>query len=638
MNNRISTVTDISARGYKYTPAAIGNGDLSLLIDYEGMQRQSEPAYGKLIPNIRRAGYRYNTLRGELISFGYFLTEIPGSGEAVSFCQSLDFRYGRTVSVCTYADGTSVHAETFCCLHRNIVVLKRRIDSNTGREFRFRYFYNPENAVLNWHENGMIEYDIKGLRRFQGFIRLECDAPFSFRKEKDSFVLSTESRNFTLLMRFDDDAFANADSLFKESCEKWDDYWQEGYVHIPSEDVQRTYDLAQYHLRISSTAWGLPTGIYDSHWHGRYHAFDEYFTFMGLATSGHLETALKIPAFRSSLYDTARRRIEGAAPQTETGVIIYPWETNELCEENSPRGFWYDHIFHASHIALTAYNAYLFTGDKARLRSQWYRLITGSVEWLRRFHIVPGKDGIASIGCCTDLERLGPMKKNPFMTACSVIAALDAVAECAEKLEQNTDLIPLWKRLAQELRRNLPKDGIRYLPYEGCSPDVHSIGQLAGIYPYGILSDKDPLQAGARHDYLNYRSSCGNMYENSKTGICSWYLCWEALAESTLGNGDRSAELLEGLSHETGCFGELFEIYSSDCRPWFTTAEGELVHAVNQMLLQFSPDGSPKIAPAVPASWRDFEFRLQGHTGSKVEAVFRNGVAVKTESIPGGEK
>lgn len=631
------SITRETTRVHRYTPAAIGNGDLSLLIDYEGMQRQTEDGWGKLVPGIWRAGHRYNTMRGELIPFGYFLTEVQTEGEPVDFRQSLDPRCGLVKSECVYQDGSRVSAETFCCLHRNVVVLKRRWEAPEGRVFRLRYFFNPKYAELNWNGNGAIDYSIDGIRIFQGRIQFESDAPFSFRREEDAFVWSTESREFVLMLRFDDAGpLPSADELLEQSRREWNKYWSEGFVKVPSEKLQRMYDLAQYHLRISSTAWGMPTGIYASHWHSLFFAFDEYFMFMGLATSGHLETAARIPAFRHSIRASANRRMESGKVAREPGVLCYPWETNEIGEENSSRGFWYDHIFHASHIALAAYEAFRFSGDRVRLAEQWYPLIWGSVEYLRIVHIVRGKDGTAEIGCCTDLERLGAMRTNPFMTACSVIATLRAAAETAEVLGKDADLISLWRRLAEELRKNLPHDAVRYLPYEGCPPDVHSIGQFAGIYPYGVLEPEDPLQRGACTDYLQSRDQCGNMYASAGKGICSWYLCWESLMESSRGNGDRACEVLETLADSCGCFGELFEIYSCGYRPWFTTAEGEMVHALNNMLLQFHPDGSPRVAPAVPSSWREFEFRLQGRGGKRIEAVFRNG-SLNIRQIPSGK-
>lgn len=619
-------ITEQDAKQKRCTPAAIGNGDLSLLIDYEGMQRQTEAGWGKLIPGIRRAGFRYNTPLGELIPFGYFLTEIPGTGSVENFQQTLDPSCGLVTSDCLYADGTELHAETFCALHRNIVVLKRRINRLAGRPFRLLHHFSPKYAELEWNPDGEIRYAIEGIRMFEGSIRFETDVPFTFRREENCFIWETKADAFTLLLRFDDSAPAgSAEKLLEESRCEWNRYWEEGFVEVPSENIQRMYDLAQYHLRISSTCWGMPTGIFDSHWNGLYFAFDEYFCFMGLATSGHMETAAKIPAFRHSLIGSARFRVEGEKTAREPGVVLYPWVSNENGQENSRRGFWYDHIFHASHIALTAYEAFRFTGDRKRLEKIWYPLIWGCTEWLRTFHIVRGENGTAEIGACTDLERLRGMRRNPFMTACSVIATLRAAAETGELLGRDSDLVELWRKLAEELKTSLPHNESRYLPYKDCPEEIHSIGQFAGIFPYGVLNHEDPLQRGAYLDYLRSREECGNMYAGTGNGVCSWYQCWEALTESALGNGERACELLEDLFHDCGCFGELFEIGSCGYRPWFTTAEAQMVHALNSMLLQFNPDGSARIAPAVPRAWKNFRFRLQGKNGTKIEAEFRNG-------------
>lgn len=624
------TITEKDAANRRLSPAAIGNGDLSLVIDHEGMQRQKEPGYGILNPGIRRAGYRYNTIRGELIPFGYFLTE---EEKAVrSFMQSLDPSSGLVENECIYEDGTIVSGSTFCCLHRNILVIRRK----SSMPLTFRYMYAPEYTAVEWDDSGVIRFKVKGIREFSGSITFRFDVRTEMKPIPGGFSWDIPGGEFSLVIGYDDEAVpGEADRLFQENCQAWADYYQEGYVSLPDEQLQQIYDLAQYHLRISSTTYGMPTGIYDSHWHGRYFAFDEYFVFQGLMTSGHVSTALKIPDFRSSLYRFARKRIEGDAKEwSETGVILFPWETNELCEENSPRGFWYDHVFQTASLVLSAYDAYRYTGDLRSLREKWYPVLVGSVEYLRNFHIIPGADGTAEIGCCTDLERLGPMRKNPFMTACSAIASLEAAAACAELLNVHGKYIPIWQKTAQELHKNLPRNQERYIAYKDAAADVHTIGQLAGIYPYKVLSMTDSMQEKAFRDYTGQRNVYGNMYENAAGGICSWYLNWECLAESCIGNGDRALEILNELSRSTGCFGELFELYANGFRPWFTTAEGEMVHAVNNMLLQIKPDGTPLIAPALPAKWKDFAFKLQGYNGQKIETEAHNGI-IKTNIIKG---
>lgn len=626
------TITEKDAAARRLSPAAIGNGDLSLVIDHEGMQRQKEPGYGIINPGIRRAGYRYNTMRGELIPFGYFLTGDGEPKEIRSFTQSIDPGNGLVENECIYTDGTFVAGSSFCCLHRNILIIRRK----SSEPLTFRYMYAPENAAVEWKKSGEIRFQVKGIKDFSGVIYFRFDVETEMKPIPGGFCWEIPGREFNLVIGYDDEVqAADADRLFYESYQAWAAYHSEGFVALPDERLQQIYDLSQYHLRISSTAYGMPTGIYDSHWHGRYFAFDEHFTFQGLITSGHVSTALKIPDFRSSIYRFARKRIEGDAKEwSETGVILYPWETNEIGEENSPRGFWYDHVFQIASLVLNAYDAYRYTGDLKSLRERWYPVLVGSVEYLRKFHIIPGVDGTSEIGCCTDLERLGPMRYNPFMTACSAIAALEAAAVCASLLNIHDKYIPVWQKTARELRKNLPRCKERYIAYKNCTEDVHTIGQLAGIYPYKVLTMSDVLQAGAFRDYTSRRNVYGNMYENASGGICSWYLNWESLAESCIGNGERAWEILNELGDSTGCFGELFELYANGFRPWFTTAEGEMVHAVNNMLLQIAADGTAHVAPAIPAKWSEFAFKLQGYNGQKIEVESRKGT-IKTNIIKG---
>ena len=77
-------------------------------------------------------------------------------------------------------------------------------------------------------------------------------------------------------------------------------------------------------------------------------------------------------------------------------------------------------------------------------------------------------------------------------------------------------------------------------------------------------------------------------------------------------------------------FAEIFEINEPAYRscPWCSSPQGTFVQAVNEMLLQGEGDDL-RFAPAVPASWRDFAFRLRAPGGKTVEAVFRDGACVK---------
>lgn len=590
-----------------YMPPAIGNGELSLLIDMEGGQSQRE--YHGMTPGIRRAGFRYDTRYGELVPFGCFTQSLAGLGELVSFRQSLDPADGTVECDCRYSDGTRIQSTVFCHLERNIVAIRKWIDTHLAAPFEFRYSFAPRRTEVN-ASNGYIGYAIDGLRQDRGTIELTADVPAEFREEAGEFVLCTAARECTFFLSFDEANTEPFDALLASSRSAWRSYQAEGFVRLPSPELQRVYESSQYNLRIAGTAWSVPTGIFDTHWHGRYFGFDEYFNLMGLLTSGHVEAALKIPHFRYSVLGSATARTNSSS-RPGNGSALYCWESDEAGNENSPSGFWYDHLFHESHIALSAWEAFRHTGDRARLKAEWYPVIRACTEFLRIFAVTYDAAGRRTVRTCTDLERLGPAVANPFMTSCSLIAAFEAASNAAAELGTDAERRRDWETLAAELRATLPRENGRFVPYAGCRE--HSIAQLAGIYPYGVLPPGNPLQLASVADYRNNRSAGGNMYAMGH-GICSWYLGWEACTLVRLGDGDGALGCLEELAAGCGAWGEMYEIGELGMRPYFTTACGVFIQAVNELLL--------KAARGELSVWRDFAFKLRDGNGQTVEAAY----------------
>jgi hypothetical protein len=131
-----------------------------------------------------------------------------------------------------------------------------------------------------------------------------------------------------------------------------------------------------------------------------------------------------------------------------------------------------------------------------------------------------------------------------------------------------------------------------------------------------VLPADDPLQFAAVADYRNNRSAGGNMYAMGR-GVCSWYLGWEACALVRLGDGDGALACLEELAAGCGAWGEMYEIGELGMRPYFTTACGVFLQAVNELLLR-APAGTP-------SAWRDFAFKLRNGNGQTVETEYQDG-------------
>ena len=466
----IISCTRRDAENRRYVPPPIGNGDLSLQIDYCGSMEPREYS-GHMTPVICRAGVRYDFGSRPLVRFGAFQCGPEGAGEAVDWEQSLDPCYGIVASTTTYADGRQLQASSFCLLDRNVVVLRRRL-SGQG-DFVFTYTLKGRRMRATGMPGTGIEYHIDGQSQYRGKIYIVADQPVTTAVEDRSgplgdcdvtWTIRSSAPEITLFMAFDDCVPAQLlalgyDGLLAEQHRLWDEYWEEGWVELPDKKLQEVYATSQYHLRINATRWSMPVGLFPTHWEGRYFGFDEMFMFRGLASSGHLSVARRVPEFRRSHLEAAQLRAHRYFGKTG-GAAHFVWETVEVPGvEGSPPGFWLEHIFHMSTIACCANDYFRYTGDSDYLRQTGYPLLRACAEFFRVHAINEESSGRVYVGKCTDLERLGAARENAYMTSCGAINTLNAAADAADVLDEDKELAEEWRRLADGLRRYLPNDG-----------------------------------------------------------------------------------------------------------------------------------------------------------------------------------
>ncbi len=611
----ITTKSD--AENNKYVPPPLGNGDLSLQIDYQGMQYARR--YCGMLPHIRRAGIRYDSAPFDLCPFGWFDQEVNGAWEPEAWTQCLDLDHALVTTDCDYRNlGVQIHTDVFCHFEHNIIAIRKRL--STKQHFDFKYHIGAKRLKVTPQlcDGGFVlktEFDAGKIRRENIYVTAVGE-PMEANWVDGCYMLSGDVTQCFFFIAFGEDAQQlvreqGYDGLFRTHCEKWAKYWQQSYIRIPSEKIQKAWYTSQYHLKISSTRWSIPTGIFDSHWHGRYFGFDEYFVLQGLLSSGHIVEARKIAEFRAAILKSARFRATSFI-STDNGGAFYPWETLEDGSEGAPRGYWFEHIFHNVNIALGCYDVFKYTHDVEFLREKGYPVIRAcALNCLHRSVYKFGDKVI--IGKVTDMERLGTDHENAFMTTCGVVCLFQRAAECAEVLGLDAEYKEQWRTLSVKLLESLPRDEEKYIPYPGCP--TGSIGQLGGYYPYPVISPDDKLARKAFDEFIASETKIGNMYEGGQS-VCAWYAIWETMVYLALGEGEKALEKLEWLSTQTGAFSELFELYERGMRPWFTTAEGAFIHAVDLLLL---PRGEAGKSLAWEAGWRDFAFRLCAVDGEFLE-------------------
>ena len=563
----------------------IGNGELSLLIDPDGTMSPEfrlrsgwERESRDVTPGIRRAGWRWNrsgSAGSELFPFGCFTQELPELGTPVSRRQTLDTRLAEVTTVVRYGDGTVITSEIFCHARENLVVVRKC----SSRPVPYRFRHRPEHRRLRMTPLGSgvwnCLYDLDELREEK--FALFADAP-GLQPEDGGLGWTGVLTAGIWIFAWGESAVRRAcrlspDELRQEHRQEWEEFYRRcRQVELPV-SLRRCYETSLYHLKISTTRWSIPTGLFDTHWHGRYFAFDELFILRGLLSAGCYPEARRIPAFRIATFESARRR--ACRDAAGDGSCLYPWEAIEDGSEGGPAGFWRDHVFHNAHVALGIAEYAAGSGDTDLLRAGGLQVIRSCALFFERHMLYESGPG-RIIGSCTDLERLGEHRRNPFMTTCAAIALFRKAAELSTLPAE----AERFRRIAAGLELCLPEENGRFVAYPG--GPANSIGLLSGFYPYGIFPGGEKRSLAALRAFVASERQVGNMYATGSS-VCAWYRLWKCMAMLHAGMREAAAAELEQLSAETGCWGELFEIREKSLRPFFATAEGIFLSAAHQL-------------------------------------------------------
>ena len=638
-----------SAESKSYSPPIIANGDVGMLIDYRNCQFQNVPSYKSIhaagvdfLPGIYRAGRR--TENGNLADLGRIEEEVKVEGnveEPVSWSQRLDIENAASEVENVYPGDVRIRSTAFVAAHKPVLCVRKCFEGEIG-SYSFDYIFTRPGssrrlplAAKAEFRDGRIDFAFDRARApLTGRISVFCDAPGAVcvpvdcgiritlmkpRGTADFFVVYSDSMD-EKRTRPGDVRKAGFDALYAEHVARWRDFWAKSSISIPDERIASTWKTAQYNLKCWSTKWSIPVGILPTHWHGSYFGF----TFFGpaLCSSGHIEEALKVARFWDSLRPAAQARAGKPGRDVEAG-LRYSWQSLEDGRERAGGGRWLDHYLHLPNISRECWTAWLYTNDRSLLASNVYPVVKGCAQFFQSRLVAELKDGRTVIMPVCDLERLPCPARNAFLTTCGAIFCLERAAEGAEMLGVDSREAVEWKRLAEALRRDLPKDGTRYLALEGY--EGTSVALLSGLIPYGVLPRDDSFQLAAVDHFEKNGLTAGNMYSVGKR-ICTWYAAWLGGARALLGDGDGAYRNLKRATASVGRFSEIFEINEPAYRscPWCSSPQGTFIEAVNAMLLQCEGDVL-RIAPAVPAEWRDFSFRLRAYDDVEVSARFVGG-------------
>lgn len=652
----------------RYSPPVLANGDIGMLVDYRNCQFQDVPAYKSIhaigvpyFPATCRQGRR--TAGKKLMTFGRIEEEVWVDGqcrEPASWSQHLDIVGAQSICKNAYGDDAAVDSVAFVAQGRPVIAVRKSFRGPVDR-YVFKWVFRrpglsgkPPSESTFTIKPGVItfridrgEKKVKGKypdQTIEGTVSVSCDsaAAVSGVRDGDTLTYSLEKPqgDVAFFVAFNDSLDGDAGlvgnglewALLKAEHEKgWRDFWGDTYVNLPDKELERTYVTALYNLKCWSTKWAVPIGILPTHWQGAIFGFG--FNAAAFAAAGHLPEAEKLGRFWRSIYPTAKWRAGSNVKGRDVDSgIRFVWEAAEDGSELCSGGRFLDHHFHQSTIPADCWNTYLYSGDVDYLRDVAYPVIKGCTQYFQQWLVQETRDGRTIIGPVCDLERLPCPARNAFLTTCGAIYDFEIAAKAADILGVDRDKVGEWRRLADALRRDLPKKDGRYQPFEGC--EQISVGTLGGLFPYGVLPLEDKEQVAAVEFFDKNGIVMGNMY-NVGTRICTWYAAWTANAFARLRRGEDAVRNLRLANQSVGFFNEIFEINEPAYRscPWCQAPQATFIQTVHEMLLQCKDD-EIRIAPAVPEGWKDFSFRLRAHDDLVVEANCRNG-KIEHRLIPG---
>ena len=647
-----------------YFPPLLSNGEISFAPDAEGMLGYSFSDYrnkgihafdGMVVRSSRRTAL-CNNLQARLFPFGKF-TFFEGS-ELCEWSQALEPEKGFFESDCHYQDGTKIFSKGFIHPELNIYAIQKTFynvkHSNT---FTYDVKLCGCNAEINQYMNILyvekregvccIGFKMYGMDVFTGEIHFFVDREYTIQPTDNGARISFEASNeekVTFYYYLEDD-FEGVDfrhtlkeykqkidelcycGLLKE-CEKhFGNFYSLGYVKTADETLNSIYKTSLYSVKSNCTKYSIAVGFNNGAWDGRYFAFDEYTSYLGLLGANRLELAKRVPLYRlNKCLDTAIRRASDCHRNPETeDMARFHWETGENDNfELAPDGNWLDHVFHIPLVGIGAFHYFEYSGDMDFLK-ECYKMIRACSKFITKHMLY--KDGNKYyIGKCTDLERLGSSVQNPFMTACGAIKLLRCCKKAAEILGIDDEYAKECEFISEQLLHNLPQTDEMYVPYLECNQK--SIAVYAGKFPFDVLCKSDPKMLRAWEDFELNGAKYGNMYPTGET-ISPWYACWKASGYARAGLTDKAYEALTQSYKSVGVFGEMFEINEETVRyrPWFATAAGIFVSAVNDMLMQCDKN-IIHILPAFPHNI-DVSFKLAAKGGVLVEAVVKDGILKK---------
>ncbi len=432
------------------------------------------------------------------------------------------------------------------------------------------------------------------------------------------------------------------DENFLSHCNWWDKYWNQSSISIPDTLLERQWYLEMYKFGSASrkgappitlqAIWTADNGNLPP-WKGDFHNdLNTQLSYWPSYVSNHIEEALAytdwinkcIPACKEyTKHYFKADGIDFAGVSTLTGKPMGGWIQYSLSPTVS--------AWMAQHYYLT----YKYTLNKDFLTDQCYPFIYEVATFLNSV-LITDANGKKQLPISSSPEIHDNSLKAWYKTTTNFDLSLikfvfDAAAELA-KIQGFTNDAIKWKNLSKQLPEfAIENNNLLIAPGEAMDVSHRHFSNLMAIYPLcqlNIHNAKDSLIINTSLDHLT---------KMGPSEWCGYSWAWYGALLARAKRSDKAAEALR-IFADAFCLSNSFHVNGDQKNKGYSnmhykpfTLEGNFAFAdaLQQMLIQ-SDDGTIRLLPAVPESWKEvFYDKLRAMGAFLISVEKKDGKVIK---------
>ena len=407
---------------------------------------------------------------------------------------------------------------------------------------------------------------------------------------------------------------------FNNHKEAWHKLWQTDILVQGNQHFQTLIHSMIFYLLCSvreNTQFSIPPmGLSSSGYYG--HIFWDADTWMlPPLLLMHPDIAKSVVMFRHRTLKVAMRN----AKQNGYRGAMYPWESDELGEETTPR-FAYQNALYENHVtadvAIGQWQYYLATGDTQWLREYGYKVIReGANFWVSRAIYNGDKDRFEIKNVVSVDEGLIGIDNDAYTNA-AAMKTLEIAVEASDILHLKPN--PKWAEVCQKLLIPFDATGNYHPTYENAPPSTR--GSVVPLLSYPL---ELPMKSSTKRNDLQ------NAYEllrRSGLGVMMSVTLYPIVAaeieDTILFN-----RLFEGSYKDflRGPFNVLAETPQSNSVNFLTGAGGFLQQVIfGYTGLRIGRNGlEKKYKPTLPAGIDKIILKNFSIRGKRVDVIVHNG-------------